>query len=176
MTEEIPLNSSGNPRSIKKRARSGADMPEHMAAVDSGLGGKTRDSAAHSNGNPVRIRMGSADLMLTVPDRYLDPTKYHRFIADRDGRIDKAKGAWYEFVTDENGVNIVRSSKGTKLYLMALDKTYRNDDVLLKEKQYNASISQEVNADLGVGGIKADTDKGRTSALESRTTSDRDAY
>lgn len=174
MNNEMPLNTNARPK--QKRARSGADMPEHMAAVDTGLGGYDRDTSAHSTRRPARVMMGSADLVLTVPDRYLDKDKYHRFIADRDGRIEKAKQAWYDFVVDENGVNITRSSKGTKLYLMALDKTYRASDVKLKEEQYHASISQEANADLGIKGIKADTEKGRESALESRISSDRDGY
>ena len=180
MTDELPLNTSATPRkrgpNKVTRARSGADMPEHMAAVDVGLGGRTRESAAHSTKRPARVAMGQADLILTVPSRYLDPNKYHRFIADRDGRVDKAKEAWYEFVTDENGVNIVRSSKGTKMYLMALDKQYRDDDVKLKQKQYRASINQEADKDLGIAGLETDTDKGRKSALESRESSDRDGY
>lgn len=176
MTDELPLNTSATPKTRQRRARSGADMPEHMAAVDANLGGETRESAAHSTKRPKRIMMGGDDLILSVPARYMDPNKYYRFIADREGRIDRAKEAWYEFVTDENGVNITRSSKGTKMYLMALDKEYRDDDVKLKQKRYHASINQDTNSDLGIKGLQADTDKGRASALESHESSDRDGY
>lgn len=174
MTDELPLNTSAAPKTRKRR--SGADMPEHMAAVDVGLGGQTRESAAHSTKRPQRIMMGGDDLILTVPQRYLKPDGYYRWIADREGRIERAKAAWYDFVTDENGVNITRSSKGTKMYLMVLDKQYRDEDVALKQKKYHASINQEANADLGVRGVQADTDKGRAGALESRVSSDRDGY
>lgn len=175
MNEELPLNTSANPKR-QYRARSGADMPEHMAAVDVNLGGETRESAAHSTKRPPRVSMAEGDLILTVPDRYLSKSKHYRFFADREGRIDRAKEAYWEFVTDENGVNIARSSKGTKMYLMALDIQYKIEDDELKMKRYRASIGAEAEKDLGIAGLNTDTDKGRARALESHVSSDRDGY
>jgi len=174
MNEELPLNTSAAPKT--RRRRSGADMPEHMAAVDSGLGGETRESAAHSTKRPPRISMADGDLILTVADRYLQKGKHYRFFADREGRIDRAKAAYWEHVTDENGVNISRSSKGTKMYLMSLELEYKREDDALKMERYRASIGAEAEKDLGIAGLKTDTDKGRASALESHVSSDRDAY
>lgn len=172
---ELPLNKSGAPKRVYKK-RSGADMPEHMASVDLGVGDASRETRAHSAARPPRVSMADNDLLLSVDKRLLNPAKQHRFFADREGRIDRAKAAYWDFVVDDNGVNICRSSKGTKMYLMSLDKQYYDEDNALKMKRYHASIGQEAEKDLGIAGLRADTDKGRESALESRFSSDRDGY
>lgn len=172
---EMPLNKSGAPKRVYKK-RSGADMPEHMAAVDLSVGDASRETRAHTANRPPRVSMAENDLLLSVEKRLLNPGKHHRFFAEREGRIERAKAAYWDFVVDDNGVNIVRSSKGTKMYLMALDKEYYDEDNALKMKRYHASINTEADKDLGIRGLKSDTDKGRASALESRCSTDVDGY
>lgn len=172
---ELPLNKSGAPKRVYKK-RSGADMPEHMAAVDLSVGDASRETRAHTSPRPPRVSMAENDLLLSVEKRLLNPAMHHRFFADREGRIERAKAAYWDFVADDNGVNIVRSSKGTKMYLMALDKQYYEEDNALKMKKYRDSIGVEAEKDLGIKGLQSDTDKGRASALESRFSTDRDGY
>lgn len=174
-TNEPQLNKDAGTKRVYRK-RSGADMPEHMAAVDLGVGDVSRDSIAHGTKRPPRVSMANNDLLLSVDKRLLNQSKQHRFFADREGRIERAKAAYWDFVTDDNGVNIVRSSRGTKMYLMSLEKEYYAEDNALKMKRYYDSINGEADKDLGISGLKSDTDKGRVSALESRISQDVDGY
>lgn len=157
--------------------RTGADVPEHMAAADKTVGTNSRDSAVNEReSRPARRSMAdSNNLLLTVSPRYLDQKNYaYRFVADIEGRVDRLKEAWWEHVVDENGANISRRSRGTVMLLMRIPVEYKQEDDRLKMQHYNASIDAEANSDIP--GFETDTDRGRKSALQSGFSSDPNGY
>lgn len=166
--EELPLNSTVKRPYVRKD--SGAQVRGTVAALDSSLGNLSREEIAHGGERAPRRPMGSgADMNLYVDAKYTsNKDYYYRFVLDTDkGRLQRAKDAYYDFVTDENGANITANSGNRKFYLMSLHKQFRAEDDVLKAKKYNAMINAKANEDLGVDGLETQSE------LKSRLTSDR---
>lgn len=165
--EELPLNSAKRPYT---RKASGAQVRGTVAALDSSLGNLSREEIAHGAERAPRRPMGSSgDMNLYVDAKYTSNTElYYRYILDTDrGRMQKAKDAYYDFVTDENGANITINSGSRKFYLMSLHKKFRAEDDALKLKKYNAMISAKANEDLGIDGLETQSE------LKSKLNADR---
>jgi hypothetical protein len=153
--EELPLNTTAS------RKQSGAQVRGTIAALDESLGNMSREELAHGKDRAPRRPMGSgADMNLYVDEKYTsNKDYYYRFILDNDrGRMQKAKDAYYDFVTDENGVNITVNSGNRKFFLMSLHKKWRAEDDALKAKKYNAMLSAKSNEDLGVDGLETQSE------------------
>lgn len=139
-----------------QRQRSASDMPPHMAAANPGIGNLTREQVAHGEARKPRVPMNTGEFVLAVPADTIPHDKVgHWFLDDGKGRIERAKAAYYEHVTDAHGNNWTAQSGNSKMYLMAIDKNYHDDDEALREKNYRASISTRDNQSLDVAGVEA---------------------
>lgn len=155
--QELPLGQEKRPYN---RKASGAQVRGTIAALDPSLGNLSREELAHGGERAPRRPMGSSsDMNLYVDKKYTSNSElYYRFVLDTDkGRMERAKAAYYDFVTDENGVNITVNSGNRKFYLMSLHKKYRAEDDALKLEKYNAMINAKANEDLGVDGLETQT-------------------
>lgn len=152
--EETKKRGPGRPKKAT-RSRSGSDVPPHMAATDPSVGEASREDVAHGKHRAPRVPMNTGDLALSVPDGTIPEGMVgHWFVDDDRGRIQAAKAAYWEHVTDSNGVNISRQSGPKRLYLMALEEKYYKEDEELRMKNYRASIGENDTRDLGVDGIE----------------------
>lgn len=71
------------------------------------------------------------------------PEFYYRWVQDRDGNVEQALQAWYEFDLDSSGNKKERASGPYKLYRMKLPMQHRLDDEKLKLKACQAKIAEE---------------------------------
>lgn len=131
-------------RSKKKvtRGRTGADLPPAMQMTDKGLVSGSREEAAHSAGRPERIPMQNS-LKLGIPAHLMEKGFYYRWVQGRDTRVEQAKAAYYEHVTDEQGNNYTRQSGPFTMYAMRLPQKYRDEDLRLKKDRVAATLEEE---------------------------------
>lgn len=143
------------------RQRTGSELPEHMAAANPALQDHSREDKAHGKDRAPRVPMNTGDLSLTVPDGVIKEGMVARWFEDRPGRIDQAKAAYWDFVTDSNGSNITRHSGDKLMYLMAIEKKYYDEDQAAKMKNYLSTVGQSDDDDLkDVKGVEAYTPEG----------------
>jgi hypothetical protein len=128
-----------NIRGRKRNAQT--DLQAENSRVDVEV---SREDAAHKPKRPPRVSMG-ATLKLEFGDVVKDPDFHFRVISDRDGRIEQAKQAWYEFALDAQGEKIVRHSGPYAQYLMKIEKKYWDEDQDLKLQKTKAKLSSEQN-------------------------------
>lgn len=144
-----------------RRRRSSAQMQDSMARADRSVGNHSREEVAHGEARAPRVSMVGGDLKLSVDKKYIsNPEYYYRWALDSgDGdKIRRMQAAYYDFVVDENGVNITKNNGGKKFYLMALHKKYRQEDDMLKKKRHDAMLGKQANEDLGVEGLETYTE------------------
>ncbi len=151
---------------VAVRARTGSDLPEHMAQANPGLNDLTREQISHGEGRKPRIRMDSGEFNLSVPDSLIPAGKKpYWFYDDGKGRIQRARDAWWEHVVDSQGANISRQCGANKMYLMVLDNELYLEDEKLREANYRASIGERDSAPLD-DGIEAYTPSGETNKVK----------
>ena len=130
-------NSSTLLGSTQKEAMAGAVGAELQTDVPGAPDGPAR---------PPRIPM-NAGLNLTYPEKLMDKEHYHyRWFAEHPehvGRIAKADAAYWEHVTDRNGVNITRPTGSGTFYLMRLPMEYHLEDVELHRKKSRRMMVKE---------------------------------
>ncbi len=131
-----------------------------------------RPDAPEGPARPPRVRMNAGE-NLAVSEEYLDREKYsYRFFAEnsiKGGRIESAKGAWWEHVTDSRGQNIKKPSGNDIMYLMKIELEYWEEDQKLKREKVRATMDQE--ASIGEGEYAPTVDgrpEGGTSAVNRR--------
>ena len=101
-----------------------------------------RIAGAHDTNRPPRVAMG-ATLNLEFGHIPKDPGYHYRVVADRDGRLEQAQGAWYEFVKDASGSNVVCHKGLHNQYLMRIERKYWDEDQRLKQTQLVGKLQQE---------------------------------
>lgn len=143
-----------------QRNRSSSDMPPHLSEIDPSVGNLSREQLAHGGARAPRRSMNTGDFLLAVPDGTIPPGMVgHWFLDDGRGRIDAAKAAYWDHVTDANGNNYTVQSGSSKMYLMAIDKIYYDEDEALREANYRASLGERDSKPLE-GGIESYTPSG----------------
>jgi hypothetical protein len=96
---------------------------------------------------PDRVPM-SAGAKLAL-DGTEQPEFHYRWVQDRDGRVEQAGRAWYEFDLDSEGNKKVVSSGPYPLYRMKIEKKYYDDDQDLKLKRSQDKIKLEQKISQG---------------------------
>ena len=89
---------------------------------------------------PVRVPMAAGK---RLEYSNLDPNYYYRWMSDKDGRLEQAKQAAYEFALDEKGEHIIRHSGPNRLILMKLPMEYRLEDEKLKQQRVVETLQKE---------------------------------
>lgn len=104
---------------------------------------KTRTSKSKENqARPPRVTM-SAGFKLEIPVEFKnDEEYYYRWIADREGRVERARQAYYEHVKDARGNDIVVKHE-VDMYLMRLPMEYREEDIALKDSKVVDTLKAE---------------------------------
>lgn len=148
-----------------QRQRPDASIPEHMAAANPAVGNLTREQAAHGEGRKPRIPMNTGDYKLSIPAGTIPEGKIgHWFEEGINGRLQQAKDAYWEHVTDASGVNISRPSGNTRMYLMCIDKIYYDEDQKLMMDRYRASMGERDSAPLE-NGVKSYVPEGHENKI-----------
>jgi len=149
-----------------QRNRSASDMPPHMAEANPSLGNLSREQVAHGEARAPRRSMNTGDFLLAVPDGTIPPGMVgHWFLDDGRGRIERAKEAYWDHVTDQHGNNFTVQSGASKMYLMAIDKIYYDEDEALREANYRASLGERDSKPLD-GGIESYTPSGAENKIK----------
>ena len=130
----------------------------------------TTDNGPEGPDRPPRIRLHSGK-NLHVPESLLDRENFsYRWFAEnsiKGGRVASAKGAYWEFFTDDQGNNLRRPSGQDQMFLMQLEIKYFNEDLDFKRQRVNATMVKET----GIGeGEYAPTEDGRPEGGESSIT------
>ena len=106
----------------------------------------SRAERAHFAKRPPRISMASGS-KLGISGEMMTQIKaanrHPRWIQDRDGRLSQALAAYWEFVVDEFGNNVVRPSGPYKMFLMCLEDQYYQEDKLLKAGKITDTLKSE---------------------------------
>lgn len=101
---------------------------------------------------PPRIPM-NAGMNLHVPEKLLERDKYaYRWFAEsslKGGRIEIAKGAYWEHVSDSKGSNYKRPSATDTMYLMKLELQYWEADQKAKRQKVRLTMEKEVSIGEG---------------------------
>jgi len=118
---------------------------------------------------PPRIRLHSGK-NLHVPEDLLDRENFsYRWFAEnsiKGGRVESAKGAYWEFFVDASGNNFRRPSGQDQMFLMQIEKKYYLEDLDFKRQRVNATMNQE--SGIGDGEYAPTTDgkpEGGTSSV-----------
>lgn len=106
---------------------------------------------------PPRVQMSGGT---RLHYHHKDPNYHYAWIQDRDGKLDQAIQAYYEFV-QEDGQKVTRASGPYPLFLMQLENKYWKEDEKLKYDKTCDSLKDEQA--LGPGEYLPD---GRNHALE----------
>jgi len=149
-----------------QRNRPDSHLSQNLAAANPGVGNLSREEVAHGKERAPRVPMNTGDFNLGIPDGTI-PEGYvgHWFLEDDKGRIQMARAAYWEHVTDKvTGVNIVRPSGSNKLHLMAIEKIYYDEDEALRMERYRASIGAQDNKPLE-DGVESYTPSGETNKI-----------
>jgi len=136
--KKTSVDNSASSRSVDSQVSLGAGV---MANSERGPDGPKR---------PPRIPLHSGK-NLYVDESLLDRNRFaYRWFAEnsiKGGRVESAKGAYWEYVTDEAGQIFKRPSGQDLMYLMKLEIQYYNEDQQLKRERSFATMSKET----GVG-------------------------
>lgn len=126
------------------RNRSAANITEDRATTEGGITADPRNPNATAR--PKRVPMGKG-MTLDVSGVELDRENYHyQWITEkphRPGRLQQAKAAFYEHVTDIEGNQISRPSAGSTTYLMRLPMEYWIEDKQLKKDKVKRTLEAE---------------------------------
>jgi len=156
-----------NDKTTNTRQRSASDMPPHMAEANPSVGNLSREQVAHGEARAPRRSMNTGDFLLAVPDGTIPEGKVgHWFIDDGRGRIERAKEAYWDHVTDQHGNNFTVQSGASKMYLMAIDKIYYDEDEALREKNYRASLGERDAESWDTPGVEAYTPSGAENKIK----------
>lgn len=135
----------------KKNTSLGSTAPAQKQDMSVALGSSGHDkipAAPDGPKRPPRIRM-NAGMNLHVPENILDKDNYaYRWFAEssiKGGRIEIAKGAYWEHVADSKGQNYKRPSAVDIMYLMKLELEYWLADQEAKRHQVRLTMQKEIS-------------------------------
>ena len=101
---------------------------------------------------PPRIPM-NVGMNLYIPEKLLDRTKFaYRWFAEssiKGGRIETAKGAYWEHVADSRGHNAKRPSATDTMYFMQLELKYWQEDQAAKRRKVQLTMQKETGIGEG---------------------------
>lgn len=107
------------------------------------------------------------ELNLAVPDGTIPEGMVGLWVLDDGkGAIERKLSEWWGHVTDAQGVNIRRPSGAGHVYLMAIEKEYKDEMDQLREKRYRDSIGENDMASLNVDGVEAYTPNGESNRIK----------
>jgi hypothetical protein len=115
------------------------DIDDQTAPIEK----KTRKSRKPRR--PERVPMGAG---LKLDYRHKKEGFHYRWVQDRDGRLEMAVAAYYDFVM-EDGDKVTRASGPFTLYLMCIEERYYQEDQELKLKRTTDTLKKE--QELGQG-------------------------
>lgn len=147
----------------KTRGRSVANM---TAAASENLR-TSKDNRVKFVRDSPRIVGGDVEFNLSVPDGTIPEGFVGLWVVDDNkGAIDRKLKEWWGHVTDSQGVNISRNSGAGKMYLMCIEKQYKDEIDNLRMKRYRDSIGENDRASLGVDGVESYTPNGETNKIK----------
>jgi len=117
-------------KATQKRGRSANTMTEAQAAV-SRVEVETPRTEKNKPKRPARVPMHNG-IKLGIAN--MDPNYHYAWIQDKDGKIDEALAAYYEFHMVD-GQKLKRASGNYPLYAMKLEIKYWEEDQRLKHEQ-----------------------------------------
>ncbi len=121
-----------------------------------------------------RPTVGDVDMLLAVPDGLIpDGFKPYWFSDQTPGRIERKIREYWVPVTDANGGAITQQSGAGRLHLMMIEQKYYDEDELLRENQYRASVTEVLDSPNLGDGVESYKPSGDTKIKVSK---DRDAF
>lgn len=155
-----------------KRARVNADTREDQAK---GLGANVDPRDPNAETRPPRVQMGRGG-NLTFSEAEMDKEKFHYYAfydnPDRPGRIEQAKAAYWEHVTNREGQPITRPAGGGLHYLMRLPIKYWLEDLMVKKEKIRARMVGETKVGKGEYAPTADGHREGGDSMRTTHTSD----
>lgn len=150
-------------QSTRRRARSTANITA-KAADNLRVDTDTRIKFKRDN---ARVNTADIELNLSVPEGTI-PAGYvgHWVLDTGKGEIEQKLAEWWGHVQDAQGVNISRQSGNRKIYLMAIEESYKKEMDDLQMKRYRDSIGENDASDLGVAGVDSYTPNGESNRIK----------
>lgn len=142
------------PKKTSQVITSAMQSPEQSAALGSRVDDELSISAKKPRKprRPPRIPM-NAGMNLHIPEKLLKRDKFaYRWFAEssiKGGRVEIAKGAYWEHVADSNGSNYKRPSATDTMYLMRLELQYWNADKEAKRRKVKLTMEKEISIGEG---------------------------
>jgi hypothetical protein len=127
----------------------GVEVEEKAESVSS-QGIQTDSRNPNKDSRPPRVPMGqSMNLEFAGVKRDEANYKYYAFLDQKHkpGRVQKALAAYWEYVTYEDGTNVVAPAGDGLHYLMKLPREYWEQDLLLKKK----AVARRIDAENSIG-------------------------
>lgn len=133
---------TANKAKTVQRGRSQADLSPGMRDIEKGLVASSRDDAAHDSGRPKRVSMQNMK-NLDIPAQFIKEGYFPYWFQDGNGRLSKAKAAYWEHIIDGHGNNFTCVSGSKTMYAMQLPQEYRDEDNALKRARVAATMDEE---------------------------------
>ena len=122
----------------KKRGRPANKMTAEQAAI-SRVAMEEPRTEKNKPKRPARVP-NTNGLKLDIPN--MDSNYHYAWIQDKDGKIDKAVAAYYEFHMVD-GQKLQRASGNYPLYAMKLEMKYWEEDQRLKHEEGKVKLRKE---------------------------------
>lgn len=157
--------------------RERVNSSQEQSLVESDAHQSIDDRDPNKDTRPPRVTMSNS-VKLTFPEVIFERDKYHYYAfvdhPERPGRIESAKAAYWEHVTNKEGHPITQPAGGGTHYLMKLPLEYWREDLMLKKKKVARTMASQDK--LGPNEYAPDPKTGKaeggTSIYQERHTSD----
>ena len=162
MTDLLEESQERDPRAKASRAKASRAKAE---------GGIIKDQYNRTWERPT---LGDVDYLLGVPDGLIpDGFKPYWFSDQTAGRIERKIREYWVPVTDSRGNAVTQQSGSGRMHLMMIEEKYYQEDEILRESQYRASVSEVLDSPNLGDGIEAYKPNGNSKINISK---DRDAF
>lgn len=132
------------------RPRATSQTPQQKAENPIQTSAQRRDAAHANMARPERVPMAANYEKLGAVARPYIRDGYHlRFFRDAPGRLEQALTAYYVFVTDDNGNNIVYQKGLRKMHLMEIPNSLWEAEKSLMNAKIDARVKKDARIEPG---------------------------
>lgn len=112
----------------------------------------SRNEKAHAaKKRPTRIPLGQGS-KLSLAEKYIRKGYHCHLFIDKDGELESAQAAYYEFVKDDEGNKVkMPAGNGRTHYLMEIEEQYYSDDMAAQQKMITDTTRQKITVNKAAG-------------------------
>ena len=127
---------------------------------------QSREDKAHKSSRPAQVPIGQGQ-KLKIAQRFVEKGYHYHWFLDRQGELEAAQAAWYEFVKDEKGEKVtVPAGKGDTHYLMRIDQQYYDEDMAKQQDMVTETTRRRIEVNRNAG--EYSPEKAETAVIKDR--------